>query len=167
MSKSKYNLDESIEQLLKLSRKEFEKKKRIYSLKNEEVLTEDKMDLHVKIYLRNKEETMKRRTLRMKSLRNAEENKKELSSDFDEKYKQKEQSIFNKKWVKLSKQLKLNRINFFLKQQKEEHKWDTSKYNEVKELLMFNFELDQLRKTVVYNENDGKIINCKLLEQKE
>jgi len=167
MSKSKYNLDESIEQLLKLSRKEFEKKKRIYSLKNEEVLTEDKMDLHVKIYLRNKEETMKRRTLRMKSLRNAEENKKEISLDFDEKYKQKEQSIFNKKWVKLSKQLKLNRINFFLKQQKEEHKWDTSKYNEVKELLMFNFELDQLRKTVVYNENDGKIINCKLLEQKE
>jgi len=157
------SLDKSINKLLRLSKKELNKKNRIFKIKQEEKEEDDKIDLHVKLYLRNKEDTMKKRVLRMKSLRLAGE-KKELSKDFDERYKQKEKQLFNKKWTKLSKQLKMNRVKHFLIEQKEKEKWDNEKYNNMKELLMYNMELNQLRNLIEYDENIGKIINCKLLE---
>ena len=78
--------------------------------------------------------------------------------------KNKQNTIFNKEWRKLNHQLKLNRVYRYLKIRKNELEWSEEQYEEHKELLRDELNLNGLRSDIDYNIEEGEISNCWLID---
>jgi len=105
-----------------------------------------------------------RNNLRLKSKREAKKNDKEYTGDKKEFYEkleeqQKHNKFFLKKWTSLRKDIKINRINLYLKKNKinnEKYLFDLKKLIEDKKLKNY----------VIYNEIDGLIETIKDIYRK-
>jgi hypothetical protein len=99
-------LNKSLQNLDFLNKKECSKKKTFFNI-TEKKNDETKNGLLL-MFQRKKELYEYKNTLRLKSLRTKKEMK--ISEDFNEKIEEIENNIFNKKWMRLSINLRKNRL---------------------------------------------------------
>ena len=157
-------LNKSLKYLEQLNQIEQQKKRKYLKIK---VKKEEDTNNHgyLKMFLKKQKTFEYKNKMRLKSLRNIEE-PKPIPEDFDEQYKKKQDEIFNKEWKKLNVQLKRNRVYRYLKIRKNELEWTPEQYEENKEMVRDQLNLDGLRKTVEYNVEEGEITNCWLIDSK-
>jgi len=142
---------------------ETEKKNKKKKIKKEEKI-EEKITHDLKEYLMMRRNVEFRNNLRLKSKREAKKNDKEYTGDKKEFYEkleeqQKHNKFFLKKWTSLRKDIKINRINLYLKKNKinnEKYLFDLKKLIEDKKLKNY----------VIYNEIDGLIETIKDIYRK-
>ena len=158
-------LNKSLKYLEQINQAEQQKKRKYLKIK-EEKKTEDTYNHgYLKMFLRKKQQFQYKNKMRLKSLRNVAE-PKEVPEDFDEQYKKKQDTIFNKEWRKLNNQLKLNRIYRYLKIRQNELEWTPEQYEDNKEMVRDQLNLNGLRTDIDYNVEDGEISNCWLIDSK-
>ena len=157
------NLNKSLQYLEDIYQKEQAKKRKIYNLKEEKKVFTSSDGL-VKMFLKKKEQQERKNIMRLKSLRNAKE--QVISDDFDAKYKAQQDNIFSRPWKKLNKQIKLNRVYKYMKLRKDELEWTTEEYEEKLETVKDHLDLNGLRKLVEYDEEEGIIDYCWLVDTK-
>jgi len=157
------SLNKSLQYLEDIYQKEQAKKRKRYNLKEEKKVFTSSDGL-VKMFLKKKADQDRKNVMRLKSLRNAKE--QVISDDFDEKYREQQNSIFNKPWTKLNKQIKLNRVYKYMKLRKVELEWTEEEYDEKLELVKDHLDLNGLRKLVEYDEEEGVIDYCWLVDTK-
>jgi len=134
---------------------ETEKKNKKNKMKKKEE-KEEKISHDLKEYLMMKKNTEFKNDLRLKSKRLATNDKKYTGNqkDFFEIQKQQQNEIFQKRWTKLSKHIKINRINKYFKDNKindEKYLFDLKKLIEDKKLKNY----------VIYNDTEGLIETIK------
>jgi len=158
------DLNKSLRYLEQLNQVEEQKKRKYLKIKEKKVVEDDNHG-YIKMFLRKQAQFEYKNRMRLKSLRNVE--KKEVSEDFDEKYKEKQNTIFNKEWRKLNNQLKLNRLYRYLKIRQNELEWTQEQYEENKEMSRDKLSVDGLRKDIEYDVEKGEIKNCWLFDEKK
>jgi hypothetical protein len=158
------SLDKALFKLEEIAQQEKNKKIKRLRLKIKKQKKID-IDIGLKQYLRNKEQYEYKNILRLKSKRLAK--KIEISNDFDDKYKAQQENQFNKPWGKLLPQLKMDRLYRYLEIKRMELEWSINEYQEKLEMLKERFEITQLRKNIEYDEVNGEITFCNLIEIKE
>ena len=156
-------LNQSLRYLEQLNQVELQKKRKYLKIKDIVEVVEENHGL-LKMFLKQKEQFEIKNRMRLKSLRNLKE-PVPVSEDFDEKYKEKQNSIFNREWRKLNHQLKLNRIYRFLKIRQNELEWTQEQYEENKEMVRARLIVNGLRKEVDYNQEEGEIKFCWLIDK--
>jgi len=133
-----------------------ENKKKKKNKKKIEKKIEEKISHDLKEYLMIKRNTEFKNNLRLKSKRLASKEKQYTGNkeDFYKKLEQQQNEIFCKRWTSLSKNIKINRINKYFKDNKindEKYIFDLKKLIEEKKLKNF----------VIYNETNGHIETIK------
>ena len=117
----------------------------------------------IRMFLKQKAKYEYRNSLRLKSNMNAK--KKFCSDNFDEKYKQEQDNMFNRKWTKLSKVMRLNRVYRYMKIRKNELEWSIEEYEDKLELVKDMLELNGLKKDIDYDTVEGEIRNCWIIDE--
>jgi hypothetical protein len=119
-----------------------------------EIQPEEKITHNLKEYLILRRNTEFKNNLRLKSKRLANKEKKFIGTDKDffEKLKKKEIEIFQKRWTSLGKNIQINRINKYFKDNNIQNK----KYLFDLKVLLEN---KKLKSFVIYNEIEGFIEN--------
>ena len=117
---------------------------------------EEKISHDLKEYLMMRRNTEFKNNLRLKSKRLASKEKQYIGDkkEFYKKLEQQQNEIFCKRWTSLSKNIKINRINKYFKDNKikdEKYLFDLKKLIEEKKLKNF----------VIYNETNGHIETIK------
>ena len=158
-------LNKSLRYLEQINQVEQQKKRKYLKIKEEK---KEDTDTHgyLKMFLKQKKTYEYKNKMRLKSLRNIEK-PKELPEDFDEQYKKKQDTIFNKEWKKLNIQLKTNRVYRYLKVRQNELEWTPEQYEEHKEMLRDQLNLNGLRADIDYNVEEGEISKCWLIDEKQ
>jgi hypothetical protein len=133
---------------------ETEKKNKKNKIKKEE--KEEKISHDLKEYLMMRRNVEFKNNLRLKSKRLATNNKKYTGDkkEFYKKLEERQNEIFQKRWTKLSKHIKINRINKYFK----DNKINDGKYLfNLKKLI----EDKKLKNYVIYNDTEGLIKTIK------
>jgi len=159
------DLNRSLKKLEQLNQVEQQKKRKYLKIKQKNKVVEEDNHGYIKMFLRKQEQFKYKNKMRLKSLRNVEQ--KEVAEDFDEKYNEKQNTIFNKEWRKLNNQLKLNRLYRYLKIRQNELEWTQEQYEENKEMSRDKLNVDGLRKDIEYDVETGEIKNCWLFDEKK
>ena len=138
--------------LLKIKKKKKKKKKNKKKIEKKE----EKISHDLKEYLMMRRNTEFKNNLRLKSKRLASKEKQYTGDkkEFYKKLEQQQNEIFCKRWTSLSKNIKINRINKYFKDNKikdEKYLFDLKKLIEEKKLKNF----------VIYNETNGHIETIK------
>ncbi len=158
-------LNKSLKYLEQINQAEQQKKRKYLKIKEEKKEDTDNHG-YLKMFLRKKQQFEFKNKMRLKSLRNVKE-PKAVPEDFDEQYKKKQDTIFNKEWRKLNNQLKTNRVYRYLKVRQNELEWTPEQYEEYKEMLRDQLNLNGLRADIDYNIEEGEISNCWLIDEKQ
>jgi len=158
-------LNTALKKLEELCQQERNKK---IKKKNLKVVKEEVKDNNgaIKMFLKTKAQFEYRNNLRLKSARMAVP-KKPISENFDELYEEEQKNIFKKPWSKLNRVMKMNRLYRHLKIRKNELEWSLEEYEEKLEMVKDRLDLNGLRKDVQYDEEQGEIKNCWLIDEKE
>ncbi len=159
------DLNKSLKYLEQINQAEQQKKRKYLKIKEEKKTEDTNNHGYLKMFLRKKQQFEFKNSMRLKSLRNAKK-PKAVPEDFDEQYKKKQDTIFNKEWRKLNNQLKLNRIYRYLKIRQNELEWTQEQYEDNKEMIRDQLNLNGLRTDIDYNVKDGEISNCWLIDEK-
>ena len=156
-------LNKSLRYLEQINQAEQQKKRKYLKIKEEKVEDTDNHG-YLKMFLKQRKAHEYKNKMRLKSLRNIEK-PKELPEDFDEQYKKKQETIFNKEWKKLNIQLKTNRVYRYLKVRQNELEWTPEQYEEHKEMLRDQLNINGLRADIDYNVEEGEISKCWLIDE--
>lgn len=131
-----------------------ERNKKNKKNKKIEIQSDEKITHELKEYLMLKRNTEFKNNLRLKSKRLATNEKKFKGDekDFFEKLKKKEIEIFQKRWTSLGKNIQINRINKYFK--------DNEIKNDKYLLDLKDLQLNKkLKVFIIYNEIEGFIEN--------
>ena len=158
-------LNKSLRYLEQLNQVELQKKRKYFKIKVEKEVDTNNHGF-LKMFLKQKQQFEYKNKMRLKSLRGLAE-PKPVPEDFDEQYKKKQDTMFNKEWRKLNNQLKLNRVYRYLKIRQNELEWTQEQYEENKEYVRGRLNADGLKKDVEYSVEDGEIKNCWLIDEKK
>lgn len=120
----------------------------------------------IKMFLRARDQFLYRNNLRLKSSRMAKP-KKPISENFDEIYEEEQKFFWKKPWTKLNKVMRMNRLYRYLKIRKNELEWSIQEYEEKLELIRDSLDLNGLRKDVEYDEEQGEVKKCYLIDEKD
>jgi hypothetical protein len=158
---SMQELNKSLKNLEKINNQE-KIKKRKYLKKKEKIIEEKISHSLLFSYKRQKSQFEYRQRLKKKR----KKLKLDLPENFNELYEIEQENIYKKEWKKLTYDMRLNRLYFFLKNKKNELKWNENVYKEKIELLKNALLINQLRNSIEYNIEQGEIIKCYLIEKK-
>lgn len=149
------DLDISLNKIKKKNEEEYQKKLKKFNL-NDNRVVDDSDSYLIKKYIRERNNTNYRNSIRLKSLR-LENTDKYYTGDEDkffEEYNNQTQKLFKKKWTSLPINIKIIKINEYV----TEKKLDEKTKNHILNLL----HNKQLKKQVEYDIENGFITNIKI-----